>query len=145
MTSALRLSDPENGEVYQRNHDAFVEEISTLERELAAIFKAFQGKKILVFHPAWSYFCRDFGLIQIPIQREGKDPSPGDLTRLIETSRNESIRVIFVQRQFDTHQAETIAREIGATVVTLDPLAEDWFKNMRRIADTFAKTFAREK
>jgi zinc transport system substrate-binding protein len=141
ISAALISADPEHGETYQRNHDALLNDIAGLERELTARLNPYRGKKIMAFHPAWSYFCREFGLLQISIQHEGKDPTPGELARLVDTAVTESIGTIFVQKQFDTHQAATIAREVGAVVVTLDPLAEDWLTNMKRIAEAFVRAF----
>ena len=88
----------------------------------------------MVFHPSWGYFAHTYGLEQIPIEREGKAPKPVHLQELITHAIAHDIRVIFVQPQFSTKSAETIAKAIGGTVVVADPLALDWADNLRRQA-----------
>jgi zinc transport system substrate-binding protein len=70
----------------------------------------------MVFHPAWGYFAHAYGLKQVPIEIEGKDPKPAQLKELIQHARENDIKVIFVQPQFSTKSAEVVAREIGGQV-----------------------------
>ena len=93
----------------------------------------------MVFHPAWGYFGDDFELEMIPIEVGGQEPSPAELADLITTAREENIKVIFVQPEFSTENAETIATEIGGKVLPISPLAEDWLTNLRQVANTFAE------
>jgi zinc transport system substrate-binding protein len=88
----------------------------------------------MVFHPAWSYFAEDYGLEQIAIEHQGKEPGARTLQKTIEEGKRLGIKVIFVQKQFSLSIAENIAKMIGATVRELDPLAEDYLGNMRRTA-----------
>ena len=62
---------------------------------------------------------------------------------LIERAREEQVTVVYIQPQFDPSSAEALAREIGARVETLDPLAYDWDANLRRVAHALAAGFAR--
>jgi zinc transport system substrate-binding protein len=91
----------------------------------------------MVFHPAWGYFADAYGLQQVPIEIEGKDPKPAQLKALIQHARDRDIRVVFVQPQFSTKSASVVAREIGGQVVFADPLAEDWMANLREVAAKF--------
>lgn len=91
----------------------------------------------MVFHPAWGYFASAYGLQQIAVEMEGKDPKPADLKHLIEYARRRKIRVIFVQPQFSTKSAEVIANAIGGRIVPADPLAADWAQNLRRTGAKF--------
>ena len=93
----------------------------------------------MVFHPSWGYFADAYGLEQIPIEMEGKEPKPSQLRRLIEFARERGIKVIFVQPQTSTKNAETIARAIGGQVIVADPLAEDWIGNLRQQAEKFRR------
>ena len=88
----------------------------------------------MVFHPSWGYFADAYGLKQIPIEVEGKDPKPAQMKTLMEIAKEEAIKVIFVQPQFSTKRAEVIAKAIGARTVFADPLAEDWENNLRNQA-----------
>ena len=88
----------------------------------------------LIYHPALSYFARDYGLKQISIEEGGKKPSPAQLKDLIETCRNENIHTIFVQQEFDQRNAQLIAHELGLNIVSINPLSYDWTEEMLRTA-----------
>ena len=91
----------------------------------------------MVFHPSWGYFAQAYGLRQVTIEIEGKEPKPAHLKELIEHAREDGIKFIFVQPQFSTRSAKAIAGEIGAQVVIADPMAEDWADNLRAVARKF--------
>jgi zinc transport system substrate-binding protein len=95
--------------------------------------------QFMVFHPSWGYFAQAYGLKQIPIEIEGKEPKPAQLRELIERARQDGIQFIFVQPQFSAKSARVIAGEIGAQVVIADPLAEDWTANLRTVARKFER------
>lgn len=135
---ALCKADPEHAKSYEANYRAFVDELVDLDMDLMQKFKgADQGKRFMVYHPAWGYFAGAYGLEQIPIEMEGKEPTPKDLQQLITLARKEGIRVIFVQPQFSTKSAETIAKAIQGSVMVADPLALDWAENLLRAASAF--------
>ncbi len=137
ILEALIAQDPENKDFYTVNHADFSQKLAALDRELKALFKGKSGTRFMVFHPSWGYFARDYGLDMIPIEIEGKDPKPAQLSELIRHARENDIRVLFVQPQFSTKSAELIAREIRGRVVTADPLALDWMENMKTLAAKF--------
>jgi zinc transport system substrate-binding protein len=97
----------------------------------------------MVFHPAWGYFARDFGLEQIPVEVGGQEPSAQELAHLIEEAQVENIQVVFAQPEFSTEDAETIAQEIGGEVLLISPLAPDWLENMSKVAQTFTEVLNR--
>jgi zinc transport system substrate-binding protein len=91
----------------------------------------------MVYHPGWGYFARAYGLQQVSVEVEGKEPKPEQLKILIDESRKQGIKVIFVQPQFSTKSAETLAKAISGQVVFADNLREDWEKNLRSQAEKF--------
>ena len=97
----------------------------------------------MIYHPALSYFARDYGLHQISIEEGGKEPSPAHLKRLIDFARKEGVRVIFVQPEFDRRNAEIIARETGTQIVPINPLSYDWEVEMLKIAENLTPNNAR--
>ena len=131
--------NPENKKAYTQNKEEFLKEIDTLDRELAQTFTKIKGGKFMVFHPSWAYLARDYGLEQIPIEIEGKEPSAAEMTNLIKNAKTNNIKIIFVQPQFNSNSARTLARQIGGKVVFVDPLAEDWANNLRVVAKIFAQ------
>ena len=137
--AALAALDPAHADEYQANLDAFIADIDALEADIKQTLAGLESNKFMVFHPAWGYFARDFGLMQIPVEVGGQEPSAQELAHLIEEAQEEDIRVVFAQPEFSTEDAETIAREIGGEVLLISPLAPDWLANMRRVAQTFAE------
>jgi zinc transport system substrate-binding protein len=109
----------------------------TLDQELKQIFAGEKGLQFMVFHPSWGYLAHDYGLKQVPIEIEGKDPKPAQLKELIKHAKEDGIKVVFVQPQFSTKSAKLVASEIGGQVAFADPLAEDWMNNLRMIAQKF--------
>ncbi len=88
-----------------------------------------------MYHPAFGYFLDTFGILQEAVETGGKEPSSRVLSELIKRAREERVRVIFVQAQFPPQAAKTVADAVGARVVPLDPLAEDWLENIRRMGE----------
>jgi len=137
IRDALTRLDPDGAAVYAANQAAFDAELAALDGELSATLSGLEHRGFLVYHPAWGYFADAYGLTQIPIQREGKEPTARRLAALIEQARAEGTRVIFVQPQFDRRAAARVAHEIGGRVEAVDPLAPDYAENLRRVAGLF--------
>jgi len=87
----------------------------------------------MVYHPSWGYFAETYGLTQIPIEAEGKEPGPRRLAALIDQARRENVRVILAQPQLSTKAAEQVAREIGGRVEVVDTLAADYIGTIRHL------------
>ena len=136
-TNLIEL-DSANSGIYSENLTFFLEEISDLQIIIHQSIDSFQGESFMVFHPAWGYFADEFSLIQVPIEISGSEPSPSELAQLIDYGRNSSIKVVFVSPQFSETSAETIADELEASVVFIDPLALNWAENLVRVSDQIA-------
>lgn len=137
---ALVSIDPDNSRYYRLNRDRYVHKLDSLNQVVAQLLKNKRNRKFMVYHPAWSYFAEDYDLEQIPIEAEGKEPSAKDIQRIMEQARTYGIKVIFVSPQFNTKSAEVIAREIGARMVMIDPLAKDYVANLIKIALALSET-----
>jgi zinc transport system substrate-binding protein len=142
ILEALLEIDPANSLTYKSNHDAFIIEIEELDRDLKNIFSDKKGLKFMVYHPGWGYFARAYGLEQVPVEVEGKEPKPEQLKALIEHSRKDGIKVIFVQPQFSIKSAEVIAKAIGGQVIFADNLSQDWERNLREQAEKFKQALS---
>jgi zinc transport system substrate-binding protein len=137
ILNALVEFDPARRAVYETNYQAFVSELVALNADLINIFAGKQGFQFMVLHPAWGYFAHSYGLKQVPVEIEGKDPKPAQLKELIDYAKHHQIKVIFVQPQFSPRNAKLVAKEIGGQVVFADPLAADWPDNLREVALKF--------
>lgn len=139
IRDALIDADPDHRAAYERNYTAFAADLDRLDTWIRDLFRKVRTRSFMVFHPSWGYFADAYGLKQIPIESAGKTPGPRTLSSLIDQGRKEHVRVIFVQQQFSRRTAETVAQALGARVVTVDPLAEDYMDNMRHVAQSFAE------
>lgn len=137
ILAGLQEADPAHRSVYEANYKAFSARIDQLDADLKETLAGKAGLQFMVFHPSWGYFAHAYGLKQVPIEIEGKDPKPAQLKEMIEHAREKGIRVIFVQPQFSTRSAKLVAREIGGQVVFADPLAPDWLDNLRKVSEKF--------
>jgi zinc transport system substrate-binding protein len=136
---AIVSEDPLHQSFYQVNLESLRRDLDELDAEIVEIVRKAETRKFMVFHPAWGYFARDYGLEQIPIETEGKGPTAKGLASVINEAKEEGIKIIFVQKQFSEKSAETVADAIGGKVIQIDPLARDYLDNMRKIAQTFAE------
>ena len=139
ICDALIKIDPENQDFYKNNKNEYLAELDNLDLGLKNAFSKIQNKKILVFHPAFGYLAREYGFQQIAIEIDGKEPSAENLANIIDTAKKENIKTIFVQEQFSTKSAEAIARQIGGSVVPLDPLNRNYIDNLRKIGEEMGK------
>lgn len=135
ILAGLVAVDPAHQTTYEANFNAFISEIADLDMELKGIFASKKERRFMVFHPTWGYFAHNYGLQQVPIEIEGKNPRPAQLKALIEQARESGITVIFVQPQFSIKSAALVAKAIGGQVAIADPLAENWAASLRTVAE----------
>jgi len=134
ILDALAEADPRNRGAYESNYESFLSELTELDRFLTQLFASRRGGAFIVFHPAWGYFADAYGLTQVPVQVEGKEPKARELDQLIKRARGLGAKTIFVQPQYSPKSAQAIADAIGGKLVYADDLAADWEKNLREVA-----------
>ena len=122
--------DPLSEDYYIRNRDEYLMRLNELDQSMKRGFAGDTKGKFMVFHPAWGYFARDYGLTQLSVEEEGKQPTAAGIAALVEQARRDDIKVVFVSPQFDTQSARAVAEAIGGEVVPIDPLARDYIDNM---------------
>ncbi len=144
MRDALARLDPSGADEYAANYATFAAECDALARDLAVLLADLPSREFMVFHPSWGYYARDFGLTQVSIEVEGKEPSPKMLRHIVDQGREHGIKAIFVAPQFSRRTAQVVAQEIGAVLVEADPLADDWADNLRRVARSLAVAATRK-
>ncbi len=138
LAAQLDKMRPEQRDQFDDNLAAFLAELDQLDKELAELFKTTKQRKFMVFHPAWGYLADAYNLEQIPVEADGKEPGARALLALIRQARKEGVKTIFVQPQFDQRMAEQVAKAIEGTVVSIDPLSEDYINNLKRAARLIA-------
>ena len=133
ICQALCELDTEHQAYYKHRTDSLKQLIDQTDKEIRSLLEE-ADSTFLIYHPALSYFARDYGLKQISIEENGKEPSPAQLKNLIETCRKEKVHVIFVQQEFDQRNAQLIADELGVSIVSINPLSYDWREEMLHVA-----------
>lgn len=139
IANALIKKYPKNKELFESNLNKFNKDLDSFDKNTAEKLKNLKSNKFMVYHPSWGYFAARYNLVQIPIEIEGKEPKPADLKELINKAKDEEIKVIFVAPQFSKKAANMVAKQTGAEVVEIDQLPENWFSEMQKTVDIFAK------
>lgn len=135
LNTLLRV-DPVHKRGYEKNYSSFMGELIDLDLQLLNLFMN-QGERtrFMVYHPSWGYFAKAYGLEQIPIEMEGKEPTPKALRDLVDRAKKLRVKAIFVQPQFSIKTAKTIADAIGCQITYADPLAFNWAENLIKVAE----------
>lgn len=144
IAEGLKEVDRAHAADYDRNLKVFQADLDALDAKLAAALAPLKGKEFLVYHPAFGYFGDAYGLKQRPIELSGKDPSARQLAEFIKHAKARGVKVIFVQPQFPSRTAETIARSIDGVVVYMDDLSYDYLKNLEDMAAKLTQAAARK-
>lgn len=139
IAESLSRLFPENQDLYEKNLLLFQKELSDLDYEILTILKKLKNRNILVSHPAYGYFCRDYNLVQHSIEVEGKDPTPQQMTKLLNDARRLNSKIIYIQLQYNNKAAKLVAETLKLKLITLDPYAYDYLETMRTIAHAFAE------
>ena len=136
---ALCQLDKENEAYYLARYDSLSQRIIQTDSIIRETLKEPGATRtFMIYHPALSYFARDYGLQQISIEEVGKEPSPAHLKELVDVCRQADVRVIFIHPEFDHRNAEIIAKETRTRIVPIHPLSYDWEAEMQAVARALA-------
>jgi len=138
IAAALSRALPAERNAFQANLARFAAQVDALDTEIGRILAPHRGQRFLVVHPAWGTLADDYGLEQVALEPEGKEPDAGTLARRVREARAAGVQVVFAQPHFDDSTARVVADEIGARVEMLDPLAPAWGENLLQVAHALA-------
>ncbi len=137
IAQALAKEDPKNSTYYLQNAKNFTKELKDIDKQIKKILKNQTKKEFIVFHPSFGYFAKAYGLKQIAIEKEGKEPSVKYIKKIIDFAKENGIKTIFIAPQFSQKSAKQIANQIDGRVKSIDPLSDKWDKNILNIAKSF--------
>ncbi len=129
---------PEQAEKIRANGESFKAELQSLDAYIRSGLSGIQNRSFIAFHPSWGYYTDEYNLEQIPIEKEGKEPSAKYLDEVIKIAGKKKIKTIVIQKQFSTTYARSVARAINAELIILDPLSDDYIENMKEMTDILA-------
>ena len=141
--AALRMLcnnlDPDNGEEYQANGLEYKAKLETLDSQIDVTLENRTKDELLIYHPSWGYYTDDHGLVQIPVEEEGKEPTLKGLNYTIEHALSLNLSYIYVSPQFNPEFAEYISGYIDGDVLSVDPLAGNYIENIELVTAKFAQ------
>lgn len=132
--------DPAEKDYYANNRDNYIIKLKELDTYLNSTFAGTKKKKFVVLHPAWTYFARDYGLEQIAIEVEEKEPGPRYLTTVVKAALTNNITIVYVEPQYNPKMAEVISKEINGKVVSIDDLAPNYIENLKSVGEKIAES-----
>lgn len=136
--NSLRKADPENASFYEGRYNALVEKIEKLNAELTESLNTVEGSSFIIYHPALTYFAKEYGLHQLAVEEDGREPSAASLAKVIDEAKAEGVRLMLVQQEFDRRNAEIVAKALNIGMTTINPLSYEWEKEMRDIGRIIA-------
>lgn len=136
--NAFIALDKENTDYYWQNYNALLADIEKTEATIKQLLEPVTHRTFIIYHPALTYLAEEFGLTQLCIEMDGKEPSPSQLKELVEVAKANQSKVVFIQQEFDKKNAELIAKETGCSLVIINPLDYQWDKELIQIAKALA-------
>lgn len=138
MYDAFVSLDPSGEKVYRRNYEELLAEINHVDSVMTRKLTPASGTMFAIYHPSLSYLAKDYHLHQLSLEYNGKEPSAFYLKKAIDVAKENHVKVIFIQQEFDAKQAESFAQEIGAKVVSINPLSYNWSEELLNITNAIA-------
>lgn len=124
---------------YTEATERLLERINKLDNYCATRIKAEGVEAMMIYHPAYTYYARDYGIEQIAIEHDGKEPSLRQTTALIEKAKEHGVKAILRQPQYSEDKVRAIANDAGAEIITTDPLAEDILGEIERVTEIICR------
>ncbi|CAO0824846.1 Zinc ABC transporter substrate-binding protein [Desulfarculales bacterium] len=134
MARTLEELDPADIAGYRQRLEALLTDLRRVDQRLEQVLAPYRGGSFLVYHPAFGYLGRDYGLKQVAVEIGGKEPGARHLAGIIQKAQEQGIKVVFVQPQFPQKSAQQVASQIGGAAVIMDDLAPDYLANLERLA-----------
>lgn len=139
MYQSILQIDSVNSDYYTHNYQNLMKQMNETDSIIRSYISQAPSKSFVIYHPALSYYADEYGLKQYSIENEGKNPSPAQLKQLIDNAKKDNVQVVFIQQEFDTKNAETVAKDINAKTVSINLMSYDWYGEMINIAKVLAQ------
>ena len=139
---ALTKVDSSSSVYYKERYDSLVASINKLNSIITQQLKSIDNRSFIIYHPALTYFAKDYSLTQLALEEDGREPSAASLAKLITNAKKLGTKLMFVQKEFDNRNREIITIETGVKTVDINPLDYNWDKQMTLVANALADTTA---
>ncbi len=139
ILEALTNRFPEQSAGLLSNYSSLIQDLKDLDQYMRSVIP--RGGAFLVYHPAWAYLARDYGLKQVPIEIDGKEPAPGDVMHIMQDIQSKTYPVLFIQPHEMNPSVSLITRKTGMKVQIIDSLSSNYIKNMSNVARQLGDSF----
>jgi len=151
MKQAKKISEelsqlwPEHQKLFAQNYLQLAQRLEILDREIQVELKNFEGITLMVSHPALAYYCHRYGLHQLSIECDGKDPLPQQVAHVVKEAQDKDIKVIFIEPQYNNKGAYLIAEKLELPIYQIDPYALDYFHMMKDLSKSIVSYYGHQK
>ena len=124
IAEELSSLDPNHANEYQDNANEYIAKLENLKTEMHSTLDNIAHKDIITFHEAFPYFAEEFGLNIVGVIEIEPDsePSAKEVENIISIINEKNIKALFTEPQYSSKIADTIAKETGASIYSLDPI-----------------------
>lgn len=132
--------DSENKNYYESNYNLYANRLTELDEKIKTFLSDIKNRNLVLTHPAFGHFCKEYSLNQIAIARDEADPKA--MAEIIEFIKSNNVRAIFYEEFSSSKLVDSIAKETGIKILTLNPIeslseeniasGEDYFSIMEK-------------
>lgn len=136
---------PEHQKLFEQNYAQLAERLNALDQAIQTELRPFEGITLLLSHPALGYFCKKYGLHQLAVECEGKDPLPKQVAQVVKEAEEKEVKVVFIEPQYNNKGASLIAEKLQLPIYEIDPYAVDYFNMMQDISKSIVVYYGHQK
>ena len=137
IANTLIKINAQNQKIYEQNLNALLNELDELDNYAKTELAGLKKRAFIVYHPAWGYFAKRYDLEQISIEKNAKEPKINELASIIKDAKKHGVSVIFTNPGYLGHSPQVIASQIGAKIIQIDPLSNDYFNALKHAIKAF--------
>lgn len=144
IAETLQKAFPEHKKAISERLIQLQDRMLLLINQVDTLLKPMKGKVIVVAHGAYTYLCEQYGIEQLSLELEGKEPSLAQFLTLIQKAKKLHVKTIFSLKQFSKSSIEKAAALLEARIIELDPYLENYFENILFTAQSFHNALKEE-
>lgn len=137
--NSLVQEDPADKEYFQKNRDQYLQQLDQLDKNTTQLLKGKQNTTILIFHPAFGYYAKDYNLTIVGAMINDEEPSPQRIAMMVDIAKKNNIMIVYSEPQYDPKFMQSLASQINGQVLTVSDLDEHYIQNMNNVAMAFSK------
>lgn len=130
---------PEKEPFFKKNLKKLEAQLFDLDKKIASRLKPLKNQTLLVSHPAFGYFCQEYGLKQLSVEHEGKDPRPRHLEKVMNQARTSGLKTALTLPQYNNKGTLLIAEKLHLKTQMINPYSSDYMSTMNQLSEMIAQ------